>query len=39
MWDLSVERDEEAVAVEHRLGLNDLPPQLLFLHEVCVCCV
>lgn len=29
LWDLAIERDEEAVSEE----LRDLPPQLLFIHQ------
>lgn len=33
MWDLSVEKDEEAEAAMAQHGLQDLPPQLLFVHQ------
>ncbi len=35
VWDLAVERDSDAdaAATEGRLGLADIPAQLLFLHE------
>lgn len=40
IWDLSLERDEEA---EREMGatgddVRDYPPQMLFLHQVCKCC-
>jgi hypothetical protein len=34
LWDLSVEKDEEAAAEETDARLTDLPPQLLFIHQV-----
>lgn len=33
VWDASVERDESTKQVEEQFGLEDLPPQLLFLHQ------
>lgn len=33
IWDVSVERDETTTDVEQKYGLEDLPPQLLFLHQ------
>jgi ribosome assembly protein RRB1 len=33
IWDVSVERDEAANKIEEKFGLQDLPPQLLFLHQ------
>lgn len=35
LWDLSVEADDEASgeASAEASGLNDLPPQLLFIHQ------
>jgi hypothetical protein len=32
IWDVSVERDETSLPVEQKLGLTELPAQLLFLH-------
>lgn len=37
IWDLAVEKDEED---EEKLSsANDLPPQLLFIHMVCIICL
>jgi hypothetical protein len=34
MWDLAVEKDEEEEGTESDAKLKDLPPQLLFIHQV-----
>ena len=33
LWDLAVEKDDEAEAEMADPRLNDLPPQLLFIHQ------
>ena len=34
LWDLSLEEDKEDVKMEEQDELQNLPPQLLFIHQV-----
>jgi ribosome assembly protein RRB1 len=35
IWDISLERDLDAKATGAKVDEKDIPPQLMFLHQVC----